>query len=205
MSDITGTKALIFDTFVHMTSTLGFENVSMREIAMQVGINPASIYYHFENKLQILEFAYDYYDKHQYDNRTPVDEIKKIINTADADEIVESLRYDFVTDDERQYIRMVLITKIIYMRLYQDPLANKMFADLNTSSVEYMLDILKYGVQIGRIDPEFDIETYAAIFVGSIHIMGIKSFASPDYQVAQLVEEQRIQKLLGRLLATALR
>ena len=33
MSELAGTKELIFDTFVEMTSVVGYENVNVRDIA----------------------------------------------------------------------------------------------------------------------------------------------------------------------------
>jgi len=78
MEKLSGTKELIFDAFVEMISALGYENVSMRDIAEKVGIKGSSIYNHFESKGKILECAYNYYSNHFYDNRTPVDAVKKI-------------------------------------------------------------------------------------------------------------------------------
>ncbi|MCL2136850.1 MAG: TetR/AcrR family transcriptional regulator [Coriobacteriia bacterium] len=204
MEDASGTKEQIFDVFVEMTAELGFENVSMRDIARNVGINPASIYYHFKNKSQMLELAYDYYQDHQYDNRLSIDEMKRIIKTADANQIVRSFLYTHESEDQKKYVRMVQVIKIVYMRLFQDPIANSLFRATNDDSAVYMIEILEYGKGIGRIDPAFDIKTYAEMFIGAIAIMGINSFANPDYVVRQLDEEIDILALLARLLATAL-
>lgn len=90
------------------------------------------------------------------------------------------------------------------MRLFQDPLANAIFTLNNVNNAERVIDILKHGIEIGRIDPGFDIETFADLLIGAIAIMGIKAFASADYQVSQLEQEKRILELLTRLLSTAL-
>jgi len=205
MSELSGTKEIIFDTFIEMTSTLGYENVSIRDIAKKVGINSASMYYHFESKLKMLESVYDYYSKHLYENRKPVEEMKKIIETADADEILRSFVYTFVTDDQKKYVRMILITKIVYTRLFQDPVANAMFAESNRNNAEYVISVLKHGIEVGRIDPHFDTETFADVLIGSMIIMGIKSFASPDYMVGQLDQENRILAMYARLLSAVLK
>ena len=204
MIELTETKERIFDVFVEMASTLGYENVTTRDIAKKIGINAASIYYHFESKDKILEYAYDYYSEYQYDNRKPIDEMKKIIEAASAAEIVSKFFYTFETEDKKRYVRMILITKIIYMRLFQDQIANTMFADSNTNNAEYVTSLLKYGVEIGRIDPEFDIHTFADVLIGAMTIMGIKAFADRAYAVGQLEQEKRILALLARMLSTAL-
>ena len=206
MKELSGTKELIFDTFVELTSTFGYENVSMRDIADKVGIKVASIYNHFETKGKILESAYDYCFKHQYDNRKPVDSLKKMIETANAEEMTQALVYTFESENPKKYVRMVLITKIIYMRLFQDPVANNMFAEINNNNTEYVVSVLKHGISVGRIDPDFDTETFSDILIGALQVMGIKSFAGTKaYVVNQLDKEKRILALVTRLLSTALK
>ncbi|MCL2069698.1 MAG: TetR/AcrR family transcriptional regulator [Treponema sp.] len=206
MDELSGTKELIFDNFIELTSTFGYENVTMRDIADKVGIQVASIYNHFDTKAKILEYAYDYGLKHQYDNRKPVDEMKKLIETADAQELIQALVYTFESEDQKKYVRMVLITKIIFMRLFQDPVANSMFAEINNSNAEYIVSILEHGISLGRIDPDFDLNTFSDILLGALQIMGIKSFAGTQaYVVNQLDQEKRILRLVTRLLSTALK
>lgn len=203
MSELSATKERIFDTFVEMVSTLGYENVTIRDIAKKIGINAASIYYHFDSKDQILEYVYDYYAKYQYDTRKSVETMKEIIETADATEFIVNLFYTFETDDIKKYTRMILITKIIYMRLFQDPIANAMFTESNANNAEYVMTILKHGIEINRLDADFDIETFSDVLIGSKIIMGIRAFASSNYQVGQLDQEQRILALLVQLFSTA--
>ncbi|MDR2956890.1 MAG: TetR/AcrR family transcriptional regulator [Coriobacteriales bacterium] len=204
MDEASGTKEQIFDSFVEMTSTLGYENVSMRDIAKKVGINSASIYYHFQDKRQILELAYDYYIAHRYDNRKSVEEMKSLIETANTFDIVRAFLYTHESEDQRQYYRMVLIIKIVYMRIFQDPIANKLFTDMNDENAEYVIEVLKHGIEVGRIDPDFDIEMFADVFIGGASIMGIRAFADPNYSVQQLEQENRILAQFAQLLASAM-
>ena len=204
MNGLSGTKELIFDTFIEMTSTLGYENVSMRGIARNVGIQVASIYNHFETKAKILESAYEYYSEHLYDNRRPVDEIKKLMETAGADEIIRALDFTFESEDRKKYLRMILITKIIYMRLFQDPAANLIFLRMDENSAEYVVSVLKHGAAIGRIDPDFDINIFAEVLTGAKEVMGVKAFADAAYVAGQLEKEPRILALFGRLLSSTL-
>jgi len=205
VDDLSGTKELIFDVFLEMTSSLGYENVSVRDITKKVGIKPASMYNHFENKGKLLEYAYDYYSRHQYDNRRPVDAMKKFIETAGAAEIIKALWYTFESDNKKKYVRMILITKIVYMRFFQDPAANAIFLDANKDNIEYVKTVLKHGITVGRIESGFDLVTFADVLVGAMTIMGIKAFASTTYRVGQLEQEGDILSLLARLLETALK
>ena len=205
MNDLTGTKEHIFDVFLEMTSNLGYENVSIRDITKKVGIKPASMYNHFLNKAKLLEYAYEYYSIHRYNNRRPVDMMKKLIETAGAEEIVKSLWYTFETDDRKKYVRMILITKIVYMRLFQDKTANAMFAEWNVNDAEFVVSILKHGINVGRIESGFDLKTFADVLIGSMTIMGIKAFAGISYEVGQLPQEGEILSMLSRLLSSALK
>jgi len=205
MEKLSGTKELIFDAFVEMSSAMGYENVSMRDIAKKTGIQGASIYNHFESKSMILKTAYDYYSAHIYDNRRPVEEMKKLIETAGAEEVINSLSYTFESEDKKKYVRMILITKIIYMRIYQDPIANALFTDTNFSNTEYVMSVLRHGVETGRIDPGFDIEIFTDVFIGAKEAMGVKAFADPAYVAGQVEQEPRILSLFVRLLSSSLR
>ena len=205
MNELSGTKELIFDTFIELTSSLGYENVSMRDMADKVGIKVASIYNHFESKQNILEFAYDYYSRHYYDNRKPLDVMKKIIETANVEEIIRAFARTYETEDQKKYVRMILITKIVNMRLFQDKDANAMFAEHNKNDVEYVVNVLKHGIEIGRMDPAFDLETFADVLIDSYIMMGIKAFAGTAYKVGQLDQEKQLLAMLSRLLSTALK
>ncbi|MCL2058899.1 MAG: TetR/AcrR family transcriptional regulator [Oscillospiraceae bacterium] len=205
MSDVpTKTKELIFDAFVEMTSELGYENVSMRDIANKVGIQVASIYNHYKTKNSMLEYAYEFHARRQYENRVPIEKMKKLIETADTDEIVKNFIYTYESDVPKQYIRVVLITKIIYMRLFQDPLANANFSESNRDNTDYIIEIMQHGINVGRIDPTFDIVAFADVMLGALQAMAIKAFSDTNYVVGQLNQEQRIRGMISRLLTSAL-
>jgi AcrR family transcriptional regulator len=204
MSEMTKTKELIFDTFVEMTSSLGYENVSMRDIAQKVGIQVASIYNHFSTKGDILEFAYNYYSTRKFDNRIPIDDMKALIKTTSAEDFIEKLFYKHDSEDTKKYVRVVLITKIIYMRIFQDPIANALFKDYNEKNSEYIKDILRHGVDIGRIDPGFNIAIFGEIIISVYQMMAIKAFSGVSYVVGQIEHEDQTKAMIARLLSTAL-
>ena len=205
MNRFTGTKEIIFDTFIEMISQLGYENVSIRDIAEKVGIKASSIYNHFDSKEQLLTSTYDYYWERLFENRKPADMMKKLIEEAGAEEIIDAFSFTFESEDQKKYIRMILISKIIFMRLFQDPAAYAMFAEAGLNNAEYTIGVLKHGIEKGRIDPDFDIVTFADHLRDSITIMGIKALANPSYILGQLEQENRIKALLARLLSTAMK
>jgi len=204
MNGLSGTKEHIFDAFVQMTSELGYENVAMRDVADKVGIQVASIYNHFSSKQKLLEYAYDYFEKYRYENRTPSEEMNRLIETASAEKIVYSFMFTYESENQLHYIRMVLIVKIIHMRMFQDKIANRLFLDQYTNNTPYVVDVLKHGIAVGRVHQSFDVATFAEILIGAMISMGIKSFAGAAYDIGQLDQENYILALLARLLSTAL-
>lgn len=55
------TKERIFDESLELFSKKGYEAVSVREIAREVGIRESSIYNHYKNKEAILDAIIDYF------------------------------------------------------------------------------------------------------------------------------------------------
>lgn len=49
------TKEIIMDAALHMFSERGYEAVSIRDICGEVGIKESTLYYHFKNKMDILD------------------------------------------------------------------------------------------------------------------------------------------------------
>ena len=187
-----------------MISALGYENVTIREIAKKVNINAASIYYHYKSKEDILAHVYEYFDKHYFDTRIPVDKMQKLIETADAEEFIFAIARNYVSDDPKKHIRMILITKIIYMRLFQDSTANTMFLEHNIDDYAYVVEILQHGINIGRVHPDFDVEIFARVLTGSMMAMGIEAFADANYTVGLLDHEERVRTMMARLFNSAL-
>ena len=204
MSELFGTKERIFDAFIEMSSTLGYENVTTREIAKKVGINAASIYHHYKSKDMILEHVYEYYMRHYYDNRIPIETMMKRLESESAEELIFALARNFASDDQKQHMRMILITKLIYMRLFQDAAANEMFNENNDNETKYLTSILTHGVEVGRIRPDFDKEAFASILLGSMVAMGVMAFASPAYTVGLLDHESRMRSMLATLFESGL-
>jgi AcrR family transcriptional regulator len=202
--ELTGTKELIFDTFIEMTSSMGYENVTIREIARKVGINAASIYYHYESKEKILEHVYEYYNCFFFDGRRPLDKMKEMVETANPEEFIIAMTRNYVSEDSKREVRMILITKIIYMRLFQDINANTIFSNHNKDDTNYIIEVMQHAISIGRVQPDFDVEIFASVMIGTMLAMGLVAFADPNYTVGLLEHETRVRLMLGRIFESAL-
>lgn len=191
---------MIFDAALRLFSNCGYEEVNMRGIAAECDIKSASIYNHFLSKQEILNTIYAYYTEHFFDNLASDAEIKKIIYSGTKDEIIDTITFTFESEDTKKYYRMVLTSKLVYMRMFNDEAAKNIFSTFMSAEPEaYVEKYMNYGVSIGRLEP-FDTKTYAALLVGCRHSMALSAFARADYAVGQLEEESRLNKLLKDLL-----
>lgn len=195
-----GTKKRIFDSAIELFASYGFENVSTKDIAGASGVMQSAIYNHFPSKQNILDTMYEYYQEHFNDNKLSVEKMQKLLRTGTKEEFCSALMFTFESKNQEHYKRMVLLTRIIYMRLFQDNVARDLFIHMmNAHEEAYVQDILEYGVSIGILD-RFDIPTYAKFIVGQRHIMGIKAFANSHYEPKQLEEEKHIMKMCSDML-----
>lgn len=163
---LTGTKEVIFDIAVNMFALSGYENVSMRDIAKKVNIKSSSIYYYFNSKESILDYIYQYYTDHLFDNVKSVDEIKAVFHTGTNLDVIEASVWSFYGMPPIVHKRMTQITKIIYMRFIHDPKANKIFRDiLVDETLARGKEILEYGVSIGKYKSDTDTTALAEVIL----------------------------------------
>ncbi|MCL2106827.1 MAG: TetR/AcrR family transcriptional regulator [Oscillospiraceae bacterium] len=184
-------KEQIFDIAIRMFAQDGFENVSMRDIAAQAGITAASIYNHFSSKEEILGAIYLYFGKLRVDLRKDTRQIKAAVETGSALDVLTIFLDPAITNHEEKIaLRMVLISKIIMMRIFNDPKANQFFLhEMFETDMRYMKKWLGYAVEIGRLAEEFDIENFSIFYWRQLIMMGIWAFADPNYEVRILDEE----------------
>ena len=77
------TKAKIFDVSIDLFSQKGFDAVSVREIAREVGIRESSIYNHYKNKEAILDAIIDYFMSELVSSSPPEEEMEKLMETPE--------------------------------------------------------------------------------------------------------------------------
>ena len=66
------TKEKIFDVSIDLFSQHGYDGVSIRQIAKEVGIKESSIYNHYQSKESILESILSYYINEMIKEEAPI-------------------------------------------------------------------------------------------------------------------------------------
>ncbi len=77
------TKEKIFDVSLDLFSQKGFDAVSVREIAREVGIRESSIYNHYKSKEAILDTIIDYFMNELAQSSPPEEEMDKLMETPE--------------------------------------------------------------------------------------------------------------------------
>lgn len=75
------TKEKIFDVSIDLFSQKGFDAVSIREIAREVGIRESSIYNHYKSKEAILDAIIDYFMLELSSSSPPEEEMERLMET----------------------------------------------------------------------------------------------------------------------------
>ena len=91
------TKEKIMDVALHMFSERGYEAVSIRDICGEVGIKESTLYYHFKNKMDILDSLIAKFKEHIEGLLIHIDEMpsgKTKKKNAGSKDIIDSYMMD---------------------------------------------------------------------------------------------------------------
>jgi len=166
------TKSRIFNASLQLFAINGYENVSVRAIADEVGIKAASIYNHFNNKEHMLAGCYNFYVKHRHISRLTSDQYLPIIKEGTREEVLGILNYIFPDDI---IDNMIYAWLIILSRIYTDEKAKEIYLDEINFSMQYLADFFGAGIKIGRF-LNFNIPTISFVLI-SVRIFASQFFA----------------------------
>ena len=91
----TTTKGKILETAARMFSEKGYDKVTTREIAKAVGINSASIYYHFPSKEDILKNLYSFYSEQRRSEYPDLDGLLRLAETAPPHQVLMKSEFHY--------------------------------------------------------------------------------------------------------------
>lgn len=194
------TKKQIFQKSISLFADYGFESVSIKSIAQAVGIQPASIYNHFESKDAILAAIYAYYKETCFDPRPTPSQYEPILRTGTAIDILGIFNYP-TADKPGEPAIFFDMTRIIWARLYIDPAASDVYREyVINAGLAYIRQVMGRGIELGRICMgEEELETFATTVLATRVFAASAVVMDPYQQKWHSIETQMIQ-LLSRLL-----
>lgn len=118
------TREKILNVAIDLFSSNGYKEVSIREIAKEVGIKDASIYYHYSKKEDILDSIFEHFMEKM--NKTEISNSQKYELLKESPMKLyhfgsESVKYQFSS------IKMIKIMRLIFIELYHNPKIRNFF------------------------------------------------------------------------------
>ena len=111
------TKEKIFDVSIDLFSQKGYDGVSIRQIAKEVGIKESSIYNHYNSKESILESILNYYIKEMLKEEAPVMQSGEKLN-MDFEQFYKEGSDRFIS--KLSEAKMMKITRIFLVESYHN-------------------------------------------------------------------------------------
>ena len=168
------TKERILLAAVQLFSDVGFDNVSMRDIAKIAGIQAPSIYNHFESKQQLLSSIYEYFTKNQAAAIPDVAELLEKAATSPVADIISRLEYQYPPAIEETMGRILLIA---CQRLAIDRRSEQFIFDRFFSVTDGLYrPVLSRLVELGRIQP-LDIDAFIRLVTFHSYSMAVLSYS----------------------------
>ncbi|MBR4447424.1 TetR/AcrR family transcriptional regulator [Methanobrevibacter sp.] len=110
-------KEKIFNVSIDLFSQYGFDGVSVRQIASEVGIKESSIYNHYSSKQAIMNSILDYYVEEMTNDEIPLDQASINLDKgfdffykAGCDAFLSKLKED----------KMMKITRLFFIESYHN-------------------------------------------------------------------------------------
>ena len=115
-------KDKIFDVSINLFSKYGYDGVSIRQIANEVGIRESSIYNHYKSKEAIIESILEYYITQMMSNDIPIEDAGRNLDVS-FDYFYQAGLEAFATQLKDE--KMSKITRIILIESYHNEKINK--------------------------------------------------------------------------------
>jgi len=187
-------KHKIIDAAFNLSLKHGFDNVSIRQIHEETGLASGSIYYHFKNKDEILEYTVNkYLLDHFY-------EFKKQIKEFDGT-LIEKINFifryeggEFSTNDEEfpyalnrpkvRYKDYFILLTSIYHKHPEITTAH----DIHEELYKFYYELVEEAIEKKEIREDIDIEKIAMFLQTTLKgYIGLLVF-QPDLSTEKLIE-----------------
>ena len=160
------TKDRILLESIKLFSQKGYSEITVRDIAKAVGINPSSIYNHYKSKEEILKAIYVFYDEQWKAAAPDIDELLKLAETEAPHEVLAKMLFDWKPELQE-------IINRIYVIATREAMINPENLDkINTLVMERVKPmprlLLARLIELGKIEP-LDIEAFVNLLAHVAH------------------------------------
>ena len=160
----TQTKDKIFDTALDLFSKKGYDSVSVRTIASEVGIKESSIYNHYSTKKDILMSILNYFEEYFKGNPLDDENIRKLL-----EENPEEFYHQGSEMFKQQIFeeKILKIMKLIFVQMYQiDEVKEFFLREILGGSTDFWSDVFEILIQKNVIGSDCNPNKLAEMYFG---------------------------------------
>lgn len=160
----TQTKYKIFDTALDLFSKKGYDSVSVRTIASEVGIKESSIYNHYSSKKDILMSILNYFEEYFKGNPLDDENIRKLL-----EENPEEFYHQGSEMFKQQIFeeKILKIMKLIFVQMYQiDEVKEFFLREILGESTDFWSDVFEILIQKNVIGSDCNPNKLAEMYFG---------------------------------------
>ena len=160
----TQTKDKIFDTALDLFSKKGYDSVSVRTIASEVGIKESSIYNHYSSKKDILMSILNYFEEYFKGNQLDDENIRKLL-----EENPEEFYHQGSEMFKQQIFeeKILKIMKMIFVQMYQiDEVKEFFLREILGGSTDFWSDVFEILIQKNVIGSDCNPNKLAEMYFG---------------------------------------
>lgn len=160
----TQTKDKIFDTALDLFSKKGYDSVSVRTIASEVGIKESSIYNHYSSKKDILMSILNYFEEYFKGNPLDDESIRKLL-----EENPEEFYHQGSEMFKQQIFeeKILKIMKLIFVQMYQiDEVKEFFLREILGGATDFWSDVFEILIQKNVIGSDCNPNKLAEMYFG---------------------------------------
>lgn len=160
----TQTKDKIFDMALDLFSKKGYDSVSVRTIASEVGIKESSIYNHYSSKKDILMSILNYFEEYFKGNPLDDENIRKLL-----EENPEEFYHQGSEMFKQQIFeeKILKIMKLIFVQMYQiDEVKEFFLREILGGSTDFWGDVFEILIQKNVIGSDCNPNKLAEMYFG---------------------------------------
>lgn len=185
------TKDKIFDVALDLFSKNGYDSVSVRKIASEVGIKESSIYNHYSSKKEILILILDYFKEHFKDDS---------LHEENRYQLLEKNPIEFYHTGSTAFKELLIkerilkILKLIFVQMYQVDEIKEFFSEeILEKPLAFWSEV--FGVLIRKniirdtIKPEKLAEMYYSFPIFKLWEMFVEYDKFPENEINTMFDE----------------
>lgn len=154
------TRDKILRASILLFADRGYDDVSMRDIAAETGIQAASIYNHFPSKQDILRSIHDFFVEQHRQSAPSVENLLLLAETEPPHQVLAKMGFHYPPDiQELMSAALVIASKGIKGK---DDLGNEQFIQkfLFDSSMNLIIPLVNRMIALGKVEP-LDVKVFA--------------------------------------------